>query len=328
MEQVAVRDPVAKNMVAGTFLKPKGWKSTGGMKWYMESTHQVCFEAKVYNPDGLEQYEALPWCYCTWMTRPIFPLRPMSNYLGNQVLPPMAPKDVIEKVSLPAARKGLNPRVVGHRDMPDVAKYFAAASGSNNVRATRTRVEYRLNGQWVKEDFYLILSYTSMDIGGGNVTTLWGPVVPPFALRAAKGELDAATPKLLAIAHSGWINPKWADEVAYVQSLFMKRMNNGIVDAGKLSKQISANNDHILNLMRQSRETRWAAEDRAAKNFSDYIRGVQVYAGGGGRNVQLPGGYSHAWAGSNGTYVLSNDPNFNPNDSGNTTWTQLRAVTR
>jgi hypothetical protein len=196
------------------------------------------------------------------------------------------------------------------------------------VRATRTRVEYRLNGRPVEEDFYMILGYSSVNLGFGNVLTVWWPVVPPFALRAARGELDAATPQMLAVAHSTWLNPKWIAEVVYVQDLFRQRMNNASANAVNLSKHLSAVNDSIMNMIRESYEYRQRVTDRAHQKFSDYILGVQVYTGAG-RPVQLPSGYNHAWAGSNGTYVLSNQPNFNPNNGhGNVTWTRLQPVTR
>jgi hypothetical protein len=75
-------------------------------------------------------------------------------------------------------------------------------------------------------------------------------------------------------------------------------------------------------------ETRREAEDRAAKNLSDYIRCVQVYFASGDSHVQPPRGYNHAWSGSNGTYVLSIDSNLNPNAAGSVVRTELMPVTR
>ncbi len=327
METVTVRDPMVNNMVAGTLLTPKGWTVQGGMKWYADTWHQVCFEATVSDPDSPSRLEFLPWCTSVWMSNPLFPLRPMTNYMGSLVLQPMAPAEVVEKLTVPTARKGLGARVVETADMPEIAKFFAKANGCT-VKATRTRLEYSVGRQLVQEDVYLVLGYTSANIGGGNVSTLWGPVVPPFAVRAAKGDLDAATPTMLAAVHSAWLNPKWADEVGYVKSLFMKRMNMGIEDAGKLSKQISANNDHVLGLMREARASKNAAEDRSAAKFSDYIRGVQPYAAPDGKAVQLPAGYGHAYAGSDGTYLLTNDTTFDPNAAGRVTWTAIKPTDR
>jgi hypothetical protein len=322
MERVVVRDPMVNNIVAGQMLKPKGWQFNGGMKWYPNHFHQVCFEATVSNPNGLEQFEALQWTTCTWMTRPVFPLQTGSNYLGSVVLPPMSPAEVIEKFTTPTMRKGA--RVLRHYDMPEIADFYSKTFGGK-CRSTRSRIEYQVNGQAVEEDIYLTISYSSQDIGGGNISTTWQPATPPFALRAARGQLDAATPELLAVAHSGSVTKEWADSVGYVKSLFMKRMNQGIVDAGAISRQISANNDAVINIMRSARANRAAAEDRTAKNFSDYLRGVGEYTGGGSTYV-LPSGYSNAWAGSNGYVILSNDPNYNPNTGSIANWTPLQPV--
>jgi len=314
LEKVSVNDPMVSDMQAGTIFKPAGWKFSGGMKWYSESYHQVCFEAKIYDPNSTEQYEALPWSTAAWFSNPIFPMKEGTNYMGSIVLKPRTPQEVIEQLTVPSFRKGA--KVVGHYPMPEIAKIFEKSLGTT-VKACRTRIAYSIGNQPVEEDIYLILSYSSANIGGGNISTIWQPVVTPFALRAAKGELDAATPKLLAIAHSGWINPKWADQVGYVKSLFIKRMYNSIEDAGKLSNQISANNDYVLGLMRASREYKAAAEDRSAKNFSDYIRGVGTYSGGG-HNYTLPNTHSYAWADGKGKVVLTNDASYNP-----ACWTQL-----
>jgi hypothetical protein len=307
LEKVAVYDPMVNNMLAGTIMKPSGWKIVGGMKWYTEYYHQVCFEAKIYDPNSFEQYEALQWVSATWLSNPIFPMNEGQNYMGSIVLKPRTPEQVIEQLTVPVIRKGA--RIVDHYPMPEIAKLFEKSTGGK-VLACRTRIAYTINGQPVEEDLYLILSYAQADIGGGNISTIWQPVVAPFALRAGKGQLDAATPKLLAIAHSGWLNPKWCDQVGYVKSLFVQRMYQGIEDAGRLSRQISANNDYILGIMRASREYRNAVESRAAQNFSDYIRGVATYSGGG-YNYTLPYNYSYAY-GNGSSVILTNDPSYNP----------------
>jgi hypothetical protein len=42
-----------------------------------------------------------------------------------------------------------------------------------------------------------------------------------------------------------------------------------------------------------------------------------------GQNVELPSGYTQAWSTPLGEYILSDDPNFNPNIGSNQTWTPL-----
>jgi hypothetical protein len=314
LEKISVHDPMVSNMLAGTLFKPTGWKLAGGMKWYPDYYHQVCFEARIFDPNSMEQYEAFHWVSCTWLSKPIFAMKEGQNYMGSIVMKPRTPQEVVEEFTIPTVRKGAH--VVGHYPMKEIAELFEKSTGCK-VRAVRTRIAYSMGNQAVEEDIYLILGYTSADIGGGNISTIWQPVVPPFGLRAAKGQLDAATPKLLTIAHSGWVNPKWADQVGVVKAMFSKRMYSAIEDAGKISRQISANNDHMLGIMRASREAKNASEDRISKNFSDYIRGVTTYSGGGA-NYTLPNTYSYAWADGRGNVVMTDDATYHPPG-----WTQL-----
>ena len=100
--------------------------------------------------------------------------------MGSILLPPMEPKDIIEKLTVPNLRK--NARIVRHYELAEIARFYAKSLGTA-VRSTRSRIEYSVNGAAVEEDIYLTLSYTSTEIGGGNVSILWAPVTSPFSLR-------------------------------------------------------------------------------------------------------------------------------------------------
>lgn len=38
----------------------------------------------------------------------------------------------------------------------------------------------------------------------------------------------------------------------------------------------------------------------------------------------MPGGYDHAWSNALGEYILTNDPNFNPNIGSNLNWEAMK----
>ncbi len=42
-----------------------------------------------------------------------------------------------------------------------------------------------------------------------------------------------------------------------------------------------------------------------------------------GKNVELPADYGHAWANNLGEYIVTENPNYNPNLSSNLTWQPL-----
>ena len=45
-----------------------------------------------------------------------------------------------------------------------------------------------------------------------------------------------------------------------------------------------------------------------------------------GATFELSNQYDHAWLNGSNQYVMSDDPNFNPNGNLNGNWTQLQAV--
>lgn len=68
-----------------------------------------------------------------------------------------------------------------------------------------------------------------------------------------------------------------------------------------------------------------ALSERLANSFSQAIRGVDEYFNPfEERPVELPGGYGQAWANSLGEYIVSDDPNFNPNIGSNLNWQPLQ----
>jgi hypothetical protein len=57
------------------------------------------------------------------------------------------------------------------------------------------------------------------------------------------------------------------------------------------------------------------------------IRGVQTFRDPAtGKTQDLSNLYDHAWQDGTNDYILSNDPNFNPNEHVSGDWSELQAV--
>jgi hypothetical protein len=326
MERQLITDRMAFNQDAATFLKPAGWKVSGGVKWYPNFAHLVCVEIKIANPDGLEQVEGLPWCYYMWSSDQIVPWVRGRNYAGRVFMPPVEdPKEFIRTITLPQLR-GRDARIVGSQEMPEVAKAIKedlkGMPFDSRVRSARVRVEYAVNGQAVEEDFYLSIVVNSTQVAGFNVESVgWGPV-GNFSLRAAKGKLDAATPTLLAIANSLQATPKWFAEISYYRQVFQQNITEF---AGAVSRMTRETNDEIGKKYSDQYWKQQASQDRLARQFSDSIRGVGRYESPyQSYPVQLPSGYRYAWGSSSGGYILSNDAGSDPNVGSTSTWQLLK----
>ena len=84
-------------------------------------------------------------------------------------------------------------------------------------------------------------------------------------------------------------------------------------------------NDEVTDRIRQSYDTQNRMHDRVFQQWSDATLGVETYSDpAGGGDIRLPGGYNHAWINRNGEYIVSDNPNFNPNVGSNLSWEELR----
>jgi hypothetical protein len=65
----------------------------------------------------------------------------------------------------------------------------------------------------------------------------------------------------------------------------------------------------------------------AAYGADQLVRGVQTFRDPStGRTVELSNLYDHAWANGNDKYIVTDDPNFNPNGQMSGNWGELQLV--
>lgn len=65
--------------------------------------------------------------------------------------------------------------------------------------------------------------------------------------------------------------------------------------------------------------------DKVSQKFSDNTLGIDRYINPHEeKEVELPSGYNHAWCNNNGEYIMSDDPNFNPNEGSNLHWESMK----
>ncbi|MGA3015516.1 MAG: hypothetical protein ABSF62_00255, partial [Bryobacteraceae bacterium] len=70
-----------------------------------------------------------------------------------------------------------------------------------------------------------------------------------------------------------------------------------------------------------------AGANRAAFGQDQIIRGVQTFRDPStGATFELSNQYDHAWLNGTNEYVMTGDPNFNPNGNLNGNWTKLELV--
>ena len=188
------------------------------------------------------------------------------------------------------------------------------------------RLQYGLGGQAVAEEMSFITEYTRLGAAGlfgGGGSTFWN-VAYHTAFRAPAAQLESFADLYRAIFASVKLNPAW---MALVQQVIQGLSSNTIrhiQQIGAISRQISQNAAEMREQNLQGWQQRSASFDRVAEQFSQTIRGMDAYYDPNtGQNVELPSGYTQAWSTPLGEYLLTDDPNFNPNVGSTQTWIPL-----
>ncbi len=112
-----------------------------------------------------------------------------------------------------------------------------------------------------------------------------------FSFRAARGELDAHAPLFQTMLFSLQVNPQWFAKVVNTKEYLAQMAIRGIQAVGRAG-EIAARAGSDLRAEQQADwERRQAAQDRAAENFTDYVRGVERFTDPhAGTEVELPAG--------------------------------------
>ncbi|MBK6832458.1 MAG: hypothetical protein IPG92_17760 [Flavobacteriales bacterium] len=171
-------------------------------------------------------------------------------------------------------------------------------------------------------------------------------------LRFPAARRDEAERVLATIKSSYRTNPQWQEAV---NGYFAQLRNNAdrmhhqrmaAIDAqtaantrahnqrmADIQSQGAANtarhNDRMGAMDQQMRswEQQQSSQDRQHTQFVKAIREVETYNDGSNGRVELTSGYNHAWSRGDGSYILTNSPNFDPSSVlQDQAWKQMEQV--
>ena len=306
------QDPLGLGGPAASILVPDQWSVQGGPLWRHEYANLASLQAVVASPDGFQGVEFFPTIPNIWQSGGIPFFAEGSNYLGHDVRAPILDTVAfLELLLLPAYRGALNPRIIAREPLPDVAAVHLANSlAGTQVLAERVLTEHAFNGVAIREEFTVVLSFTPNPGLPGGVQWRADQL---FSIRAPAADFDAARPVLQAIAASVVIDLTWYAGYQFVLDLSLRNGLEAIRAAGQASRVIAEANARITDTIIEGYQQTQATNDRIFEAVSQTIRGVETYADPfGGGTLELPNGFSTAYASAEGSVILSNDPNFDP----------------
>lgn len=135
-----------------------------------------------------------------------------------------------------------------------------------------------------------------------------GGIVDPTFFYAAKAE--AFRPRMVEVVRKSIIpDPRWAQKMHRHHGETDRIRLKGNIQLMRLQNQFLRANSGLFSSFSQRDENgRWLDRER-----TEAIRGVETYLDRNGAEVQLDHTYPHAWDLGDRTYLITNDPNFDPN---------------
>ncbi|MFH1680679.1 MAG: hypothetical protein ABIH26_08550, partial [Candidatus Eisenbacteria bacterium] len=192
----------------------------------------------------------------------------------------------------------------------------------------KVRIEYEENGRAMEEEMYAAVSQFVTYLPGsafspGYFINYWY-IDYVFSFKAERGKLDVHSKTFQTMVYSFQVNPRFFAKVANVRESLAQEAIRGIHAVGRMGEKIARAGSDMRADQMQAWEQRQQVQERIARNFSDYVRGVErfndPYAA---KEVELPAGYGHAWANNLGEYIVTESPSYNPNVGSNLSWEPL-----
>jgi hypothetical protein len=349
MKQVKIIDQgLGQGKPAYDLMIPKDWQFKGAV-----NTHEAeggCFGDwfSVYgvatSPDNSVEFQIAP--QFTWQY--------MDDLAGRQQMQEQNQKDVkygmkacpvrapikaeefLRKDMVPKCTKACkNTTVVSAEAFPQLEEMVrhqlglpfepsGGNAGNTRIDAARVRIAFDdEKGQPAEGWMAAAIVVHTMPGGGRGAAYDWHAVSVLF-FRTPKGQLDANDKLFKMIAST--IRPelewqKWSNGI--IASLYQEKQKQLAIQ----SAMLAAFRAHVADVVNGVTANSMAGANQAVFGQDQLIRGVQTFRDPStGGTMELSNQYDHAWLNGANEYVMSDNPNFNPNGNLTGIWNQLEVV--
>lgn len=313
-----------KPMVAYTMFVPANWRAEGGVEYppYNGCSPSSRLNWRATDPSGVGAIQLVGEEQWSAGNYPMQELERAGCLIG-QVSSIRAYLEWWVKRNRPGAR------IMDFRPRPDMSKPLESLNRNNPefgmrgwVEAGEVLLAYQQGGKPVRESIATIAMFihTRMPmVGGQQLETLQGSSFPGFAMRMPEGALDFKT--MDALRNSIRAAPEWsarvrkaADErhrIAMESGRQMAQTN--LREQAKRGEIMAQTRSEINDIQMGTWQSKNQSMDRQQRESIEAIRGVETYSDPHyGGTVQLSSQYQHAWQLKDGSYVLTDDVNFDP----------------
>jgi hypothetical protein len=325
-------------MVAETALMPVGWRAQGGYVWGSLgpcATSDYNLNWTLMAPDGISAVAFVPkpkW-QIVQSNLPFDRGKPGPCESGRWT----SAKEYLEFLAQQASPQA---RILDYMPRQDLIKQQedflrtmpALSSDLVQVRqradAGQLLLASTLNGREVREVIRVELLFQETHLANvmnpGQTGMVILDVIPLSVVfaRAPAGELNVGLPDVIAKSlrrTAEWSNRVFQHNMKKQQDAFEAAIRAGEISYERL-QQMKRDHQQQMAGMQETKQARDRlydqsnlVSDKNQREFVEAIRGVETYhepVDGG--VVQLDNTYDHAWRVRDGTYLLTDDPNFRP----------------
>ena len=319
-------------IVAYSILLPDDWKAEGGISWVAKGlcvNEMVSNRSSAQSPDGSFKIDFYPVRSWNW-----YEDQNLKQYYQGQAYPgnPIKYCDIMPAYNageylqnIFAAEIG-NPTIVSIENNTEVANEMEKkaretasliqAVGVNNVSFRPSAIKAKLSYPDCSEGIAIVAVSQTVNqmpdfINGGNTNSYVCQADQKIVMRFPKGQFEQAA-KLISVAISSIrFNPVWLNATAQI----MQNIGRGQqVENAKQADIMRKSREEISAIQQQTWENSQQSNDRIAQETGRVLRGVEQWSDPtSGEKVDLSLGYNQAWTKADGSYILSNNVNFDPN---------------
>lgn len=307
---------------AFSMLLPLEWAWQGGVVWgehgYDCSLNSISVHLEAVSPDRRQALYIRPGL--AWVGSDSSSLQFPGADARCPIKPVLDPRQALDALYVQRYRPGA--QVIGYRDAPDVVAisgisdqvydFGGGMRTTQQVRAGELHLGFNVGGVNYEELVRGVVIYQRTDTAAqyglpamSNSTQI---MLPMMVYRAPAGALDVRLVDL--VSRSSKPVPVW--QRAYNEHV--QTMNRIAADGIRKRSEISAQtNAEISEIINSGYERRTVIMDRMAENTANAILERGRYADPStGQEVFLPYHYSSYWRAQDGSYIVSDDANFDP----------------
>ena len=197
-----------------------------------------------------------------------------------------------------------------------------SGNGSARVDAIRVRLSSQKDGKPMELWYSVALVTQTFRVGRGYLYDLHA--VGQVALGAPKGELDVKDKLFKVVVASIQPLPRYTAYTNKWIAYYYQIQANKEVAMDKIQADLD---NFITQTYQRMSANAQRVSDIGFHATDQNLRDVQTYRDPStGRTFELSNQYGHAWLNGANQYVMSDDPNFNPNSALSGSWNELQPV--